>query len=67
MSNQRQYNPFLAALLLFVAAKAGHWLITPINHPGASSARVAAVWVQLLAGIALAIWVWRRREKTERA
>jgi hypothetical protein len=49
-----------------LAATAFHWLITPTVHPGASSARVLAVWLQFGAGGALAILGYRR-DRLDRA
>jgi hypothetical protein len=50
---------------LWLVGSGGHWLITPIDHPGATAGRVIAVWVQIGLG-ALLLFVgsrWHQRER----
>lgn len=47
---------FIGALLAILAAR---WLLSPLDHPEASSGRVAAVVVQLLIGVVLLALGWR--------
>jgi hypothetical protein len=54
----------LAGALLMLAADAAHWFITP--HPEASGIRTALVAVQLIAGLALSVWAWRKGKELER-
>lgn len=49
-----------------IAAAAARWLITPINHPGASDARVTAVMVQFVIGLAVLAWGWRQDREDRR-
>jgi hypothetical protein len=43
-----------------LAADGFHWLITPMNHPEAGTFRYAAVWAQILVGLACTVWARRR-------
>lgn len=52
---------------LGVATTAARWLITPINHLDASDARVAAVMIQFVVGMAVLAWGWRRHGEDRRA
>jgi hypothetical protein len=55
---------FASGALLIFAADAGHWFI--VGHPDASTARTVLVTVQLVLGLVLAIWSWRKGKKLER-
>jgi hypothetical protein len=50
---------------LGLAATGLHWLVTPTAHPGASTALVLAVWLQLAIGATLAI-AGHRRDRRDR-
>lgn len=50
----------LAFVALLVAANAGHWFITPARHPHASNLRYLAAALQLLAGLLVTVWTWRK-------
>jgi hypothetical protein len=62
----RQYGA-LAGMLFTIAAWGCNWLITPISHPTASSARQTAVVVQVLITAGLAAWCWRIAGQAARA
>jgi peptidoglycan biosynthesis protein MviN/MurJ (putative lipid II flippase) len=49
----------------WLVGSGGHWLITPIDHPGATAARVIAVWVQSGLGVLLLVMGnrWHQRER----
>ncbi len=51
---------------IMVAAGAARWLITPINHPDASDARVVAVVIQLVIGVAVLAWGWSQDREDRR-
>jgi hypothetical protein len=51
-------NGALSGVFLMIAASGAYWLNTP--HPDASSARQAAVIMQVILGAVLAIWFWHR-------
>lgn len=60
-------NGMVMALIgVGLAASAVHWLITPMDHPDASNARVAAVLVQALIGVAALAWGWRQHHEDRR-
>jgi hypothetical protein len=50
---------------LWLVGSGGHWLITPLDHPTATTGRVIAVWIQIGLG-ALLLFVgnrWHQRER----
>jgi hypothetical protein len=51
----------LVGLLAMIGAQAIHWLITPANHPDASSMRTTAVVIQAIGAFGVAIWIAFRR------
>lgn len=55
----RQYH-VLQLVGFFGAALTVHWLITPINHPQASTVAYLWAWTQVLGGLTLGIWAHRR-------
>ena len=65
MSQRRANGVAMFLVGLGLAATGLHWLVTPITHPGASTARVVAVWLQLATGVALAI-AGQRRDRRDR-
>ena len=48
-----------AALLWFITAQGGHWLITPMRHPDAGTLRTTLVSMQVLVCLAGIVWLWR--------
>jgi len=56
---QRDWQLF-AAFMWLIGALGGQWLITPASHPDAGTINVVAAWGQLIGGVALGIWGWRR-------
>ena len=52
---------------LYFTATAMHWLISPIDHPGASGGRIAMVWVQFAAGAALALYSMRQYRRAKQS
>ena len=68
MSNAKaDQSLWTIGLLLFVAAQAGNWLITPMRHPDASDLRVAAVVAQGVLALGGAIWLIVRRRRARHA
>jgi Na+/proline symporter len=65
-SKAREYGA-LAGMLSTIAAWSVNWLITPMSHPTASSARQTAVVVQLVLCLLLAAWFWRRAGREDPA
>lgn len=54
-------NGLMMSLIgIMIAASAARWLLTPIDHPDASDARVAGVAVQFVLGLAMLAWGWRQ-------
>jgi peptidoglycan biosynthesis protein MviN/MurJ (putative lipid II flippase) len=58
------YWGMVAGMLVSVAAQAGNWLITPMSHPNASTARLYGVIAQGLLCLAAALWLVRRERAT---
>lgn len=54
-----QYE-LLAGVAGFMAAWAGHWLITPVSHPNANGLQYLAAWVQVIGGLAYCVWATRK-------
>lgn len=52
---------------LFLFGWAVHWFNTPMAHPDASSARVAAVGAQALVGLIAAIYAFVRSKRESAA
>lgn len=60
-------NGLMTSLIgIGIAAGAARWLITPINHPDASDARVTAVVIQLVLGVAMVAWGYRQDREDRR-
>ena len=57
----------VALMLALVGGQAVHWLITPAQHPDASSARALAVALQAVAGWGGFIWLALRERAARRA
>lgn len=54
----------VVGLLAMVGAQAIHWLITPGNHPGASTVRTIGVVIQAIVGVGGAMWIgFKRRSR----
>ncbi len=55
----------IALIGIAISALAFRWILTPANHPDATSARTAAVWVQAILGVAATVvgWLYDRMEK----
>ena len=59
--SKSQQNSFIFAFLSWLlAAQGGHWLITPIRHPLASTTQYVLVWLQIAIGLAIGIWQYRK-------
>jgi hypothetical protein len=60
--NDRSSFAHASTILMFmlIGAHAIHWLMTPINHPDASTARTIAVVGQAFVGFGAAWWLTRR-------
>ena len=57
----------LFGFLVTMAADGVHWLITPMAHPEASTARFYAVVAQIVVCIAVAAWLYVRRPREQTA
>lgn len=55
MTSSVRRGSFTALLGVVLCAMAVRWLITPLNHPDASTLRTVAVYLQLLVGVGLVI------------
>jgi hypothetical protein len=66
MTNQQKYE-WAGVVSLFVAAAAGRWLITPINHPNATGLQTGAAYLQFFSGAACALFAWKRSKGGSRA
>jgi len=64
MITRRRDWQLFAAVMWMIGALGGHWLITPARHPDAGTVNVVAAWVQLIGGVALGIWGWRRSTRS---
>src|SRR5947199_8326253 len=51
----------VAGMFFLIAANAGHWLITPGNHPGAGAVQQTFGAAQFLVCSIGAIWIVRRQ------
>ncbi len=60
MTKHQQTWQAFAGVVWIVAALGGHWLITPANDPDATAINFGAAWLQVVGGVALGIWAWRR-------
>jgi hypothetical protein len=65
MTTQARNWQLLAGVMWIVGAFGGHWLITPANHPEATTINYVAAWVQLVGCAAVAIWAWRRSKTAD--
>lgn len=63
MNTDRVFNSgVLAGMLLMLAASGGHWLITPMRHPDATTLDRALVGVQVIVSFGVGLWLfWRHR------
>lgn len=66
MTARRFGTTALGVFLLFLAARGGNWLITPMRHPDATAVDYLLTWVQVLGGLAGGVWLLRR-DRTRRA
>jgi len=62
MSNPDSSSTWRGLVGALLAGSGVHWLITPIDHPLASAWRYGAVWLQVIAGLAL-LWSARPRRR----
>ena len=65
MKRETAESSGLALAGAVVAGQAGHWFITPIRHPGASTLKAVLVGLQLVLGLAV-IWYAVRVQRRER-
>jgi hypothetical protein len=63
MATQLATYDFVALFGALVAGWSGHWLITPNNHPDATTLQYLTIWLQILAGLTLAVWGTRRSRR----
>jgi uncharacterized membrane protein (DUF485 family) len=60
MTDKLKSDYTLGVLLVFVAAYGGHWLITPINHPNATTLDYLFTWGQIVVCLVAGIRLIRR-------
>jgi hypothetical protein len=56
----------IAFVGILLWSTAFRWLITPINHPDASTLRTAAVWAQAIVGVAMTVVGYRKDRDVRR-
>jgi hypothetical protein len=56
----------LAGMLIMVGAVSGNWLITPAQHPDASTLRTMGVVAQLVLGIGVGVWLIVRERSLQK-
>lgn len=54
-------NGMLAGMALMLGGISVNWLITPMSHPDASTARTIGIAVQAVVSFGLALWLILRR------
>jgi peptidoglycan/LPS O-acetylase OafA/YrhL len=63
MASSVRRGRFTAFLGVLLCAMAVRWLITPLNHPDASTLRTVAVYLQLLLGVVMVVAGYREDRK----
>jgi hypothetical protein len=53
----------LFGMCLIIAANGVNWLITPMRHPNAGTAKTVAVIVQIVVAASVAIWLYLRQRR----
>ncbi|MGZ3332149.1 MAG: hypothetical protein ACXU91_12855 [Gemmatimonadaceae bacterium] len=56
----------LAGMLIVFGAVSGNWLITPAQHPDASTLRTIGVVAQLVLGIGVGAWLIVRERSLQK-
>ena len=67
MTDKLKSDYALGVLLVFVAAQGGHWLITPIRHPDATTLDYAFTWAQIAICLVAGMRLIRRSTPPVRA
>lgn len=57
------YYDALGLGAVIFAGWSGHWLITPIQHPDASTAQYITIWLQIATGVGVAVWAHRKSQR----
>jgi hypothetical protein len=65
MASSQSYRYLGAFLFALLGARAGHWFITPMRHPDATTLRSALVALQFVVGLGGAIWLLRAERARE--
>lgn len=60
MERTRLEPATVATFCMLAAGMAGHWLITPIRHPHATTAQYVTEWCVVVVGLVLAVREGRR-------
>jgi len=58
--NERRGWIVIAVMMAIVGGKGIHWFITPAAHPDAGTGQVVAVGLQVVVGLGMAYYAWRR-------
>lgn len=56
----------VAGMLIVVGAVSGNWLITPAQHPGASTLRTIGVVTQAVLALGLGVWLIVRERSLQK-
>ena len=56
----------VAGMLITFGAFSGNWLITPAQHPGASTLRTIGVIAQVVLGIGIGVWLMVRERRLQK-
>ena len=62
MTDKLKSDYVLGVVLWFIAAQGAHWLITPANHPAATTFQYVWVWGQI---IVCGIAGWRLMKRSQ--
>lgn len=58
--NEKRIWTVVCVLMAIVGGQGIHWFFTPASHPDAGTGQVIAVALQVVIGLGLAYYAWRR-------
>ena len=67
MPSSVRHGLFIAFIGIALWATAARWLITPINHPDATTLRTVAVSLQFVVGVAMTVVGYRADRRARKA